>query len=117
MPGAARGQFPLTPCRQPEQSYTGVVQHSLVLILAAGCCLAQPKGLAQREAVETVERYVRLRLGGAQWGAFASLIAWEDEPGWDCNWLVNGYSVGAAEKSGNTVIVPVTYDRLGLYCH
>jgi hypothetical protein len=89
----------------------------LLLVLVVGCCLAQPKRLAQREAVDTVERYVRLRLGGAQWVAFAPLIVWEDEPGWDCYWLVNGYSVGEAETRGDTIIVPVTYDRLGLYCH
>jgi hypothetical protein len=93
------------------------VFHSLLLVLVAGCCFEQPKELAQREAVDTVERYVRLRLEGARWAAFAALITWEDEPGWDCNWLVNGYSVGAAEQKGDVVIVPVTYERLGLYCH
>ena len=94
-----------------------MVRRSLLLVLVVGCCLAQSKGLAEREAVDTVERYVRLRVGGAQWAAFAPLIAWEDEPGWDCNWLVNGYSVGPAERRGGTVIVPVTYDGLGFYCH
>jgi hypothetical protein len=103
--------------RHLSGSYTDVVRHSLLLFLVAGCCLAQPKGLVQREAVETVERYVRLRLGGAQWAAFASLVAWEDEPGWDCNLLVNGYSVGTIEKRGDAAVVPVTYDQRGLYCH
>jgi hypothetical protein len=82
-----------------------------------GCGFAQPKGLAQREAVDTVERYVRLRLGGAHWVAFAPLIEWEDEPGWDCNWLVTWYAVGTAEKTDGGVVVPVTYDRIGFYCH
>jgi hypothetical protein len=93
-----------------------VVRHGLILLVVAGCCFAQ-KGVAQREAVDTVERYVRLRVSGADWAAFASLIAWEDEPGWDCNWLVDGYSVGRAESASDVFIVPVTYDRLGLYCH
>jgi hypothetical protein len=71
----------------------------------------------QHEAVDTVNRYVQLRVAAAPWASFATLIAWEDEPGWDCNWLVNGYSVRKAEKRGGTVIVPVTYHRIGFYCH
>jgi hypothetical protein len=63
------------------------------------------------DAVETVKRYVELRLQGAAWAEFAPLIAWEDEPGWDTYWLVNRYAVGRAEKTGNRVMVPVTYHR------
>jgi hypothetical protein len=33
------------------------------------------------DALETVKRYVALRFQGAPWADFASLIAWEDEPG------------------------------------
>ena len=58
-----------------------------------------------------------LRLQGAPWADFAPLIAWEDEPGWDSYWLVNRYTVGMAEKKGNTVMAPVRYHRLGLYSH
>jgi hypothetical protein len=69
------------------------------------------------DAVETVKRYVALRSLGAPWADFSPLIAWKDEPGWDHYWLVNRYTVGTAEKKGNTVMVPVTYHRLGLYSH
>jgi hypothetical protein len=82
-----------------------------------GCCLAQQKGSAQREAVDTVNRYVRLRLASAHWAAFSNLIAWEDEPGWDCNWVSDGYAIGSPESTIGAVIIPVKYRRLGLYCH
>ena len=88
----------------------------MLLVLLVGYGLAQPKGLTERKAVDTVERYVRLRLSGAHWVAFAPLIGWQDEPGWDCNWLVTGYAVGTAEEADGGV-VPVTYDRIGFYCH
>ncbi len=93
-------------------------------LLVAACCVSvgalargqspQPR---PRNAAETVKRYVALRLRGAPWAEFESLIGWEDEPGWDTYWLVSRYTVGTRENKGNTVTVPVTYHRLGLYSH
>lgn len=95
-----------------ERSYTGVVRPYLLLLLVAGCCFAQ-----QRNPGDTVDRYVRLRLGSAPWVDFAGLISWDDEPGWDCNWVSNRYTSGLAESKNGAVIIPVTYHRLGFYCH
>jgi hypothetical protein len=84
------------------------------ITLTMRCTKAQEQP-GQGDALDTVKRYVELRLGGATWTAFAGLIAWDDEPGWDCNRVTDGYSVGAPEDKGSAVIVPVTYHRLGLY--
>lgn len=90
----------------------------------AACCLTVAAAAAAsgqrpqqrpRDPVETVKRYVALRFRGAPWADFAPLITWEDEPGWDTYWLVNRYAVATLENKGNTVMVPVTYHRLGLY--
>jgi hypothetical protein len=72
---------------------------------------------AASDALATVNRYVRLRLAQAKWKAFVELIAWPDEPGWDCNWVSSGYKVGSVERDSTVLFVPVTYQRLGLYCH
>jgi len=69
-----------------------------------GYGLAQPKGLAERKAVDTVERYVRLRLSGAHWVAFAPLIGWEDEPG-DCR----GRNTALSDRTGPECTGAVTF--------
>ena len=92
-------------------------------LLVLACWLMVETAHGQRpqagrlDPVETVNRYVALRLRGAPWADLARLIVWEDEPLWDTYWLVNRYTVGTAENTGNTVTVPVTFHRLGVYSH
>jgi hypothetical protein len=76
----------------------------------------QPRS-GQLDPIETVRRYVGLRFNGARWSDFEAMIVWQDEPGWDSYWLTDRYTVGPAKKAHTSVIVPVTFHRLGLYSH
>jgi len=78
---------------------------------------AQQPRSGQFNPVELVRRYVGLRFNSAQWSDFEAMISWEDESGWDTYWLTDRYTVGAAKKTRTSVIVPVTFRRLGLYSH
>jgi hypothetical protein len=60
--------------------------------------------------------YVTLRLTNADWDSYSKLITWPDEPSWDCKWVTTSYMLGALRKAADNVVIPVTYDRLGLYC-
>jgi len=53
----------------------------------------------QASAAETLRKYVELRLHNADWKDYSRLVAWPDEPGWDCNWVVDKYSVGTERKT------------------
>jgi hypothetical protein len=47
---------------------------------------------------------------------YSKFINWPDEPGWDCWWLAKGYRIGPASKDSKRVVIPVTYERVGLFC-
>ena len=71
----------------------------------------------QASAAETLRKYVELRLHNADWKDYSRLVTWPDEPGWDCNWVVDKYSVGTERKRGAITAVPITYQRVGLFCY
>ena len=75
------------------------------------------RGKNQAPAVETLRRYVELRLHNADWKDYSTFVTWPDEPGWDCNWVVSKYNVRASKKEDDGIIVPVVYNRLGLFCY
>jgi hypothetical protein len=67
--------------------------------------------------LNSLRRYVQLRLSNADWKDYSKYITWPDEPSWDCNWVALQYTVGIATNEKEGVTVPVTYKRLGLFCY
>ena len=53
------------------------------------------------------------RLAGTTWSQVAPLVAWKEEPGWDQIKLVDGFTVGAPQASGNGLQIPVFYEVVG----
>lgn len=68
------------------------------------------------QAAQTLRRYIQLRLRDADWQEYSKFIAWPDEPGWDCKWVVSKDKIGAPRVKGQTIVIPVAYSRLGLFC-
>ena len=95
---------------------------SIAVLVSASLAQGQDQGKRpsfqnpQVQALRTLNRYVQLRLEDADWKEYSKLITWPDEPSWDCKWLVNRYSVGAPTEAKGKVLIPVAYNRLGLYC-
>jgi hypothetical protein len=101
-----------------------ILRNAFVLMFLATVSMcqmrAQLKSLDVRRqdaAEETLQNYVRLRLSNADWKEYSKFVTWPDEPGWDCNWVVDKYSVGLPKKRTKNIIVPVSYKRLGLFCY
>ncbi len=72
---------------------------------------------SQDMAVETLRRYLQLRLHNADWKDYSKFTAWPDEPAWDCNWVASKYDLEPPKKEEAKVVVPVVYKRLGLFCY
>jgi uncharacterized MAPEG superfamily protein len=53
------------------------------------------------------------RLASSTWVQVAPLVAWDQEPGWDLIKLVDGFTVGAPQASGNGLQIPVYYEVIG----
>jgi len=96
------------------------------LVIAANVvCSAQTQAQMKAEtvrshhgaAVQTLRRYVQLRLENADWNDYSKLVTWPDEPSWDCNWVVAKYEVDAPKQARDRVVVPVLYHRIGLFCY
>jgi hypothetical protein len=90
----------------------------------ASCAVAQvssrPEVMSEKPegaVAEALRRYVTLRLDNADWKEYSQFVTWPDEPAWDCNWVVAAYSVRDPRKAVEKVLVPVVYDRLGLFCY
>lgn len=62
-----------------------------------------------REYVDRDARGERLR--SAPW--FLSVVGWPEEPAFDSYTVIATYQVGQLAPSGDSAIVPVTYQRLG----
>ena len=55
-------------------------------------------------------------MGWADWKVYSKFITWPDEPGWDCWWVSEDYSIGPRTGSSDRVVIPVTYKRIGRFC-
>lgn len=71
----------------------------------------------QDTGVEMLRNYLQMRLRNADWKEYSKFITWPDEPSWDCNWVVNKYEMGIAKKGDKNVVIPVSFNRLGLFCY
>lgn len=71
-----------------------------------------PHATGQNTPEETLQNYLRLRLSNADWKEYSKLVTWRDEPGWDCNWVVDKYSVGLPRRRAKNTVLPVAYNRL-----
>ncbi|HVM92158.1 MAG TPA: hypothetical protein VMT67_05060, partial [Terriglobales bacterium] len=87
----------------------------VVLIAVLACASARGEG-QKKQAMQTLNRYVVLRLQNADWKEYSKLISWPDEPSWDCNWIVKNYDVSAPVKERERLTIPVVYSRVGLLC-
>lgn len=76
-------------------------------------------GIRKKEvpALNTLRRYIQLRLSNADWAEYSKYIIWPDEPSWDCNWVVRHYTVGTPTNEKNGITIPVSYQRIGLFCY
>lgn len=91
-----------------------------VVLACHGHAQSQQKAssvISQDTEVETLRRYLQLRLRNADWKDYSKLITWPDEPSWDCTWVVSKYDLGVPKKGKQNVVVPVVYKRLGLFCY
>jgi len=101
----------------------GVRMSILVLVCVGGlACHAERQQNAleaksRDAAVETLGRYLQLRLSNAHWNEYSKFITWPDEPAWDCKWVISKYDIRPSKKEGKKVTVPVVYMRLGLFCN
>jgi len=69
-------------------------------------------------ASQLLEAYCTLDFDGARLSSTTgtqvwSMVAWENEPGWDSVKLVEGFTVGAPKASGNRIEIPVIYEVVG----
>ncbi len=101
---------------------TALVVAFLLAVAAACQLLNQSESIfaaarPQASAAETLRKYVDLRLHNADWKDYSKFVTWPDEPGWDCNWVVDKYSVGTERKRGSITAIPITYQRVGLFCY
>ena len=69
-------------------------------------------------ASQLLEAYCSLDFDGARLGSTTgeqiwSMVAWENEPGWDAVKLVEGFTIGAPQASGNRIEIPVIYEVVG----
>ena len=97
--------------------HRSIVALMYVAILACQGQADQKASGDQAQAAQTLERYIQLRLQDADWKEYSKFITWPDEPSWDCKWVVGKYDVGAPDSKGGTIVVPVVYNRLGLFCY
>ena len=91
---------------------TALVLVLLLAVVSARQLLNQSESIfaaarPEASAAETLRKYVELRLHNADWKDYSKLVTWPDEPGWDCNWVVDKYSVGTERKRGPITVVPV----------
>jgi hypothetical protein len=93
---------------------------SLVFSFYIVCLVSAPAiGSASQEDTPVVAlgKYLQLRFHDADWKEYSKLITWPDEPSWDCKWVDEGYKIGTGKKMQDRVVIPVTHNRIGLYCY
>jgi len=79
---------------------------------------ARPVAHLPNTANQLLEAYCALDFDGARLSSTTfekvdSLVAWEQEPGWDAVKLVEGFTLGAPQASGNRIEIPVIYEVVG----
>ena len=95
----------------------------LVIVVLAICneeAQSHAKGAttkSQDAAARALRSYVQMRFENADWKKYSKLTTWPDEPSWDCKWVVQKYEVGVPTAAREGVVIPVIYQRLGLYCY
>ncbi len=89
---------------------------SIVALLLMLPSYSQQIAATSKSATDTLRHYVELRLHWANWQQYSQFITWPDEPSWDCWWVATDHSISAPVGNGDRVVIPVTYQRLGLYC-
>ncbi|MGO8990391.1 MAG: hypothetical protein ACLQGU_03905 [bacterium] len=105
-----------------RQVIRGLVLNFLCVLILACDVSAQPQQKpwdekTQDVAVDTLRRYLELRLNDADWKEYSKFITWPDEPAWDCKWVISKYDLKPAEEEKDKITVPVMYKRLGLFCY
>jgi hypothetical protein len=71
----------------------------------------------QDQALQTLRRYLELRIQDADWQQYSKFITWPDEPSWDCKWVLNKYEIGTPVSDGEGITVSVVEHRLGSFCN
>jgi hypothetical protein len=79
---------------------------------------ARPVAHLPGTATQLLEEYCELDFDGARLSSTTgaqvwSMVAWENEPGWDSVKLVEGFTVGAPKVHGNRIEIPVIYEVVG----
>jgi hypothetical protein len=87
----------------------------IILILGFGTSVSGEQS-APADPKSVLWQYVELRLRWADWKDYSQFITWPDEPGWDCWWVADAHHVGQEVAKKSKVFIPVTYNRIGLYC-
>jgi hypothetical protein len=100
----------------PRTKWWAILIAVLACASAHGESQKKQASVHDNQALQTLNRYLEMRLQNADWKEYSKLISWPDEPSWDCNWIVKNYDVGAPVKEREKITIPVVYRRLGLYC-
>jgi len=79
---------------------------------------ARPVAHLPGTASELLQAYCALDFDGARLSSTTfervnSMVAWAQEPGWDAVKLVEGFTLGAPQASGNRIEIPVFYEVVG----
>jgi hypothetical protein len=93
----------------------GVILTIMVIACWQSIAFATPAPAAE----DILKQFLKLDYDGAGLstdgnGKIHPLTTWEDGPGWDACIVVTGYKIGEPRNSGMDVIIPVTYEVLGM---
>ncbi len=83
----------------------------VVVLFASGVCCSAESVPHPRDIVE---KYCRFDFEGARltsetWAQGASLVTWEEEPGWDTIVVVSDFEVVSVKRETNTALVTVNF--------
>jgi len=91
----------------------------LIALMAVSCKRAEQRhliGQVADSAIALVRQYVERdsrgeRLATAAW--FLRVVAWPEDPAFDSYTVIAGFAFGQPAETGDSVLVPVSYHRLG----
>jgi hypothetical protein len=80
------------------------------------CVQSKSQTRGRISAEHLLRQYVEARLNWSDWKYYSQFITWPDEPAWDGWWVAKNYHIGKGLNEAAKRVIPVTYDRLGLFC-
>jgi len=79
----------------------------MLLVLGSSAAAYAQSSKHPDTAEDTLQHYINLRLGWADWKEYSQFITWPDEPGWDCWRVAKEFFVGQSSKRSTRVVIQV----------